>query len=558
MIHRLLLCVLILGTAATTVAVPVTVTPVTAPHGMVVAAHPEAAEIGARILRDGGNAIDAAVAVSLAVGVAEPYGSGMGGKLMLLYYDAATGETFAVDGMDEASRALMPAEFLNWDERRRNYGWTSVCVPGLPAALHESHRRWGARPWAENIAPVIDLARRGFTVLPKTRELFQERLDKLLDADDGFRGLFLPGDDLPETGSRLPNVPLAETMEIYARDGAEGFYRGAIARMIVAASERNGGYLTLADFAAYEARVSAPLGVDFRGHRVVSGPPPTSGGALHLAILKALESEELAPPLRSAANLDLIGRVWREVLPSVQRSIADSPDARAAFESLVAPETLAVLRSRAQAAAPGRRVAQFLAEPESVHASTTHFVVVDRHGNVVCATQSQSLHFGACVEAGGIVMNNSMSNFSLADPQHPNHVEPARRPRSTISPTLVFREGRPVLAIGIPGASRIPTAVLQVLLDHLVFGRPLEEAIGDTRVHWHSPRQRDQPDAIEAESTLPADIVAELRALGWHVALREPPGTGRHFGGINAITLNADGSFTGFADPRRTNAAAGH
>lgn len=539
-------------------AVPVPVQPVTAPHGMVVAAHPEAAEIGARILREGGNAMDAAVAVSLAVGVAEPYGSGMGGKLMLLYFDAASGQAFAVDGMDESSRSLDPEMFRAWGETKRNYGWTSVAVPGLPAALHEAHRRWGSRPWADNIAPVIDLARQGFTVLPKTRELFEERLEKLQAAEDAFQQLFLPGGELPDVGQRLPNEALARTMETYAREGADGFYRGPVAEAIVTASARAGGYLTLDDFAAYRARISSPIGIDFRGFQVLSGPPPTSGGSLHLAILKALESEEISAPLRSAENIDLIGRVWREVLPLVQRRIADSPDSRDAFESLVTPESITAVRKRAAAAQRERRVAIHIAEPESVHASTTHFAVVDRHGNVVCATQSQSLHFGACVAVGGVVMNNSMSNFSLSDPRNPNFIAPGRRPRSTIAPTLVLRDGRPVLAIGIPGASRIPTAVLQSVLDFLVLDRPLEEAIGDTRVHWHNPLQRGRPDAIEAENTLPRDVVAELRERGWDVTLRETPGTGRHFGGLNAITLNPDGTRTGYADPRRTNAAVGH
>jgi len=550
--------VLFLSFAVLAWAVPVKVEPVTAPHGMVVAAHPEAAEIGARILREGGNAMDAAVAVSLAVGVAEPYGSGLGGKLMLLYHDAASGRTFAVDGMDESSLSLDPQRYRALSEGRRNYGWMSVCVPGLAAALHEAHTRWGQRPWAENVAPVVELARRGFTVLPKTRELFAERLEKLENADPAMQRIFLPNGELPVVGARLPNEDLAKTLEIYACEGADGFYRGEIARAIVEASQRGGGILTLEDFAAYRARVTTPLGIDFRGYRVLSGPPPTSGGALHLAILKTLEPVEFTPPLRTAENLDRIGRVWREILPRVQRTVADSPDSRAAFEAMVSPREIAALRARVEELPRAHLEAAEVAEPESVHASTTHFAVVDRHGNVVCATQSQSLHFGACVVAGGIVMNNSMSNFGLNDPENPNFIAPGRRPRSTISPTIVLHEGRPVLAIGIPGASRIPTAVLQSLIDFLVFDRPLAEAIGDTRIHWHNPLQRGRPQAVEAESSLPVDVVKGLRALGWDVSLREAPGTGRHFGGLNAITINSDGSRTGYADPRRTNAAAGH
>jgi gamma-glutamyltranspeptidase/glutathione hydrolase len=193
-------------------------------------------------------------------------------------------------------------------------------------------------------------------------------------------------------------------------------------------------------------------------------------------------------------------------------------------------------------------------------AATTHFVVADRHGNVVCATQSQSLHFGAGVvpPGTGVVMNNSMSNFTFTEPASMNYVAPGRRSRSTIAPTIVLRDGQPDFALGLPGASRIPTAMLQVLFDHLVLGRPLADAIGDTRVHFSAPFRSGETVAFEAEQSLPHAESLALQALGWKVNLPEPAGTGRHFGGINAIVFNADGSRTGLADPRRTNVAAGH
>lgn len=186
-------------------------------------------------------------------------------------------------------------------------------------------------------------------------------------------------------------------------------------------------------------------------------------------------------------------------------------------------------------------------------AATTHFLVADAAGNIVCATQSQSLHFGA-----GVVLNDSLSNFSFSEPKSPNYVAPGRRPRSTIAPTIVFRSGRPVFAIGIPGAVRIPTALLQALLDRLTLDRPLAEAIGDTRVHFDRNWRRNDEESIEGELSLPAAATDELRALGWKVNLTEPAGTGRMFGGINAIELNPGGGYTGYADPRRTNAALGY
>jgi gamma-glutamyltranspeptidase/glutathione hydrolase len=199
-------------------------------------------------------------------------------------------------------------------------------------------------------------------------------------------------------------------------------------------------------------------------------------------------------------------------------------------------------------------------DPEPAFASTTHYVVVDPRGNIVSCTQSTSLHFGAGVIAPGtgVVMNDSMSNFGVVSDHGSNLIAPGKRARSTTSPSIVFRDGRPVLAIGVPGAQRIPIAMLQVLLDVLAFKRPLAEAIGDTRLHLLTPESsRDADNVWEMEKSYPAADVRGLGALGWKITLVEPAGTGRHFGGVNAIAIGADGTLTGYADPRRTNAAAG-
>lgn len=547
---------ILLGIAAVIVRgeVPVLVKPVNAKHTMVVAGHPEAAAAGDAIFREGGNAIDAAVAVSLALGVAEPYGSGLGGKLMLLYFDAKSGNTYAVDAMDEASRSLVPSDYRKKPEKSRYDGWSAVCTPGLAAGLHAAHARWGKLPWQQIIQPAITLADSGFTVLPKTRLLFEERLDKLRGGDGTLATIFLPKGELPDIGSRLPNHELARTMELLARNRTSGFYRGPVADALVEASRKGGGQLTHDDLENYEARMSAPIAIDFEGYRILGGPPPSTGSSLFMTILKGLESESLKPPLRTAANIDLVGRFWREAHAMVQQEIGDSPKSRAAFDRMVSPGEVEALRKRAHG--KQRKVAR-VREIDSLLACTTHFVVVDAAGNVVCATQSQSLHFGAGVAAAGVVMNDSMSNFAYNDSKSPNALAPARRPRSTISPTIVLHQGAPVLALGIPGSSRIPTAVLQVLIDHLVFKRPLEDAIGDTRIHWYSPLEKSKPDAVEAEKSLSPDVVRGLQARGWQVNLPENPGTGRHFGGINAIAIQPDGTRTGYADPRRTNAAIG-
>ena len=197
---------------------------------------------------------------------------------------------------------------------------------------------------------------------------------------------------------------------------------------------------------------------------------------------------------------------------------------------------------------------------EDSAAATTHFVVADSQGNIVCATQSQSLHFGAGVvpPGTGVVMNNSMSNFAYNDRRSPNFVAPGKRPRSTISPTIVTKAAKPVLALGLPGAARIPTAMLQVLLDRLAFNRPLAEAIGDSRFHFSPATKEGEPDLFSAEKSLPTETGAGLTGLGWRYETPEVAGHGQYFGGINAIEFNADGTLIGFSDPRRTNSALGY
>ena len=561
--HRLLLLSgLTLGLMAGAQSTPVTVRPVTARHGMVVAGHPQAAEAGRAVLEAGGNAIDAAIATSLALGVAEPYASGLGGKLMLLYYNAATGRTQVVDAMDAAGSVDVPA-YLHRPEQDRSYGYGSVCVPGLAAGLWLAHQQWGARPWADDVQPAIALARAGFQVLPQSRDFFEEQAKKLRRGDAEIARLYLPDGKLPVAGSLLPNPDLARTLVQLARHGRDGFYRGPVAEAMIAAMAKGGGVVTAGDLASYEAHLTEPVGIDFRGDRIQAAPPPSNGSAMFLPALKALEDEAFgAGPLRTASNLDLLGRVWRLVEPDSYRLIGDAPESAFNFEKLVAPDAIRALRAKVMLNRRSRPEAAAADRPfyESAMAATTHFIVVDARGDIVCATQSLSVHFGAGVvpPGTGVVLNNSMSNFEFAGPEHVNFLAPGRRPRSTISPTLVFRHGKPLLALGVPGSARIPTAMLQVLIDRLVLHRPLADAIGDTRFHFLIPWKPGDVDTFEAEASFPAAQADALRALGWKVSLAEPAGRGRRFSGVNAVEFNPDGSLTGFADPRRTNAAAGY
>ncbi len=494
---------------------------------MVVAGHPEVAELGIAVLRQGGNAMDAAVTVSFALGVAEPYGSGLGGKLMMLYYDAADDRVLAIDAMDEASASLDVERFRARSPQERTEGWGGVAIPGLVAGMYEAHRRWGRLPWAEAVQPAADLARTGSVVLPRARALFEHRLERIRVSDETSR-VFLPGGQLPDAGSRLANPDLARTLETVARDGREGFYGGWVAAAVAGASRQGGGSLTLQDLSGYEARVTEPLAGEHHGFTVLTGPPPATGGAtVLLALARLAEASWSGAELAHPDNLDRIGRVLEQGYPEIQAGIADVPAARESFRQLVSDE------------------------------STTHFVVVDADGNAASVTQSLSHHFGAGVVAPGtgVVFNNSLKNFTTRDESSVNFVAPSKRPRSTIAPTLVLRDGVPVLALGLPGGQRIPTATLQVLLDYMVFDADLADAIRRPRFHLRRPLRRDEPTNVFQMEAAGAPLAAALREKGWEVEVNENAET---FGGFCAIEILPDGTRVGVADLRRTNAARGY
>ncbi len=326
--HFIFLAGLLSALAAGAQPVPVNVAPVVMKRGMVIAGHPQAAEAGLAVLRSGGNAIDAAIATSLSLGVAEPYASGLGGKLVLLYYEADSGQIHVVEAMDAAGSINVPS-YLQRPEAARNYGYTAVCVPGLAAGLWTAHQKWGSKPWAKDVEPAINLAQVGFRVLPKSRDLFEEQIKKLHRGDPEIARLYLPEGEPPASGLLLPNPDLARTLTLLAQQGRDGFYRGPVAEAIAAASAKGGGAITLDDLAGYTAHLTETVGIDFRSYRIESAPPPASGAAMFMPALKVLEEEAFGPGLlRTAANLDRIGRVWRVVESEACRAAGRAARAR--------------------------------------------------------------------------------------------------------------------------------------------------------------------------------------------------------------------------------------
>jgi gamma-glutamyltranspeptidase/glutathione hydrolase len=545
---------------------PMVVQVAEARHGMVAAGHPDATSAGVAVLQAGGNAVDAAVAVSFALGVTEPYGSGMGGKLSLVYREAKTGRVMVVEAMDEASHHLVPAEFRALSTEQRKVGAQTVAVPGQVAGILEAHRRWGSRPRAELIAPAIKLAESGFEVRPAQVMFFRAQQDKLT-ANFELGRIYLPGGKVPVAGSRVCNPDLAQTLRLVAEKGADGFYKGPVAAAMVKALREAGSPLRADDFASYEARVTEPLRVKFRGTEVFSVPPPVSGGGVFLLTLAALDVEKPAGgSVLTPEALDHLMRVFLEVDSACREVLGHQPASREKWQALLGADRVAALRKQALAPATEAMRTTALNSAvtdeqadgfEAMAAETTHFVVVDQAGDVVSATQSQSNHFGSGIvpPGTGVVLNNSLSNFNRIS-GNPNEVAPGKRPRSTITPAVLVRDGRLLAALGVPGGSRIPSAMVQVTVDYLMFGRSLEDAIGAPRFHAVSRKSGDSANRFETEKETDYRLADALKTkFGWKDGTDSET---ESFGGFNAIEVMPDGRLRGYADQRRSNTAMGY
>ena len=563
--RRLRAVLILTGAAVVAAAAPLSAQAVVAQKWAVATGHPEATAAGLGVLREGGNVMDAAVAASLTLGVAEPYGSGLGGKLVLLYRDGATGAVSCVVALCPAPQGVDREAFAELTARERKYGYHSVGVPGLPAGLHAAHAAWGSRPWAELVAPAERLAREGIVVSETMRGLWAPHVDDLA-ADPEASRLFLVDGRLPAVGDRLPNADLADTLARMAETGVDDFYRGETARRIAVAALAAGATLSMRDFAGYEPARPAPLAVNYRGYRIYSSPPPLTGGATVLATLRAAElMGGPQPTRRDATHIDRLARVLRMVYPRVTREVADTPEAAQLAAELLSDESLRSLAEEAAALDPAAIEAAPVAEGEgddSLSAGTTHLVIANAEGDMVSLTQSLSLHFGAAVVAPGtgVLLNDSMSNFATNWRGSPNAIAPGKRARSTVAPVIATRDGLPTLAMGLPGGQRIPTMTLQVLADHLGAGAPLDDALGRPRWHLRRPLNRRQPkNLVDLEE--PADggglgpLRAALEDLGWQTQTK--PANGLYFGGGNAIGYATGGRLIAVADPRRTNNAAG-
>ncbi len=535
---------------------------VTARAHMVVAAHPLAAAAGDAVLRDGGGAVDAAIATQMVLALVEPQSSGIGGGGFLLHWRAGDGAPTAYDGRETAPAAATPERFLGPDGRPLPFfdavvGGGSVGVPGLLRMLEAAHAAHGRLPWARLLAPAIALAEDGFPMSPRLHALLAG--EKHLAADPAARAYFYGPDGAPlPVGTILRNPDFAATLRLIAEGGADAFYRGPLAARIVAAVRTRGGDLTLADLAAYRAVVREALCRPYRAWRVCGMPPPTSGGIAVLQILGILSHFDLpalAPLSPEAAHL--IAEASKLAFADRNRYVADADFVDVPVDGLLDPDYLrgraALIRPEAATAkaAPGelpvRRGRLDGVAPELP--STSHISVVDGAGDAVSFTSSIENAFGSRIMVAGFLLNNQLTDFAFAPERAgglvANRVEPGKRPRSSMAPTMVFdRDGRLRLVTGSPGGSRIIGYVARNVIAVLDWGLDAQDAAA-------LPHVVNRNGPTELEDGTAAEALAEpLRALG-HVV--ESP---RMTSGLHLIVVE-DGVLHGGADPRREGAAVG-
>jgi gamma-glutamyltranspeptidase/glutathione hydrolase len=528
---------------------------VQASHALVIAGHPAATKLGLETLNRGGNAIDALVTVSLALGVAEPGNSGLGGKIVLLYYDATAHKTTAVVAMDSAPSAMQPDTVLAIPAEKRQRGWDTACTPGLAAALGQAQAKWGVRPWKEDVEPAVKLATDGVTLSDRMGEMFSQfhpEIDRIASA------IYAPDGKPLAAGKVLRNPDLAHTMQSMAEHGYTAFYHGEIADRLADAAKANGGFISRDDLAKYQPRFLEPLVGTYHGFVITTSPPPLTGGATLLTSLECLADQSwsgIQP--RDSKYIDSVSRVLEQVFPQVANSAADFPESFQRVEQMLTPENIRSTETRAHDSDPRKPELKRVADAGldcPLAASTTHLIIIDSKGDIACCTQSLGLHFGADVVApgDGFLMNADLGNFSLTNKQSKNYLAPGRWPRSTMTPTIIFKDDKPFLAIGSPAADRIPTAVLQVTLDVLDFHRPLEEAIRAPRFHLRhaDPALND----LDIENQSDPSLDASLTKMGWQPHRRDD--SDFYFGSVNAALIDGN-HVIGVADQRRTSDVGG-
>ena len=525
--------------------------------GVVVTQHYLATEIGENILAQGGNAYDAAIAVGFALAVVLPRAGNIGGGGFMVIYDKEANDTYAIDYREKAPAASYRDMYLDengeFDILKSTFGYSAIGVPGTVHGFWSVHQKFGSLPWADLIQPSIMLAERGFMMSDYMAETLSNYFEKMSYYDE-TQNIFLK--NYPNLkDSRLIQNDLAKTLKRIQKNGLKGFYSGETAQLIAADMKENGGLITEQDLLEYRSIWREPIKGTYRGKTIVTMPPPSSGGIHLIQMLNILENFELsAYEHNSYQYVSLLSETMKYAYADRSKYLGDPDFFEVPISKIIAKEyaknisasikELGILPS--SKINPGMYI-----NPESME--TTHFSIADKFGNVISNTYTINSAFGSgvTIKGTGILMNNEMDDFS-GQPGVPNQfgllggianeIEPAKRPLSSMTPTLVFDKDEPFLAIGSPGGSRIITAVLQIILNIVDFEQSLEEATESKRIHhqWY-------PDDIDIEENY--NQLNQLIDLGYKVDLIDTATC------TQSIMMD-NGEFIGVSDLRRPDSLA--
>jgi gamma-glutamyltranspeptidase/glutathione hydrolase len=529
--------------------------PVVGQHAMVVSEHPLSSEVGAAILRRGGNAIDAAVAVGFAQAVVNPRAGNIGGGGYLVYR-SSDGQTFALDYRETAAAAATRNMYLDslghLTDRSLN-GVLAAGVPGAVAGLWEMHRRFGRLPWRDLVEPAIALARGH--VLDSARAGRIRRSEELLARYPTSAAVFLPGGRPPEPGDTLRQPDLARTLERIAEQGPDGFYRGETAALLVTQMRRSGGIITAEDLAGYRALWREPIESTYRGWRLIAMPPSSSGGVTLTEILNILEGYRL-PAFGSARLMHLEIEAMRRAYTDRNRFLGDPAFVQMPLDRLTSKTYAAELRRGI-----GRRATPSSAMPAVVEGSeTTHYSIVGPDGDAAAITTTLNDNFGCKVVVGGagFLLNDEMDDFA-AKPGAPNDfglvqgeanaIQPGKRMLSSMTPTIVLDpSGRLALVLGSPGGARIITAVYHVISNVIDHDMSLAAALSAPRIH-----HQGLPDSVDVETDgIAPRERSRLAKMGYVLS-----GKRGYWTLVNAIRVTPAG-LEGVPDPRTPGGAVGY
>ncbi len=521
-------------------------------NGVVSSGKYEASKIGRMIIEQGGNAVDAAVAVGFTLGLVEPNATGLGGGGFMTLRSAETGDIEFINFRECAPAAATPDMWQvdsegnvigdqNWN------GGKSVGVPGYVAGMVYALENYGTMSLEQIVAPIIELAEKGFTVTPTLSGDMNNSYDTLMLYSESGK-LFLKDIDgmlMPyDIGDTFKNPDYAKTLKLIAEKGADVFYKGEIAEAMVAADQKYGGLMTMEDLANYQVEVMEPVHGTYRGYDIYSSPSPSSGGTIVLEILNILENFDVPSMDQDSAEAQhLMGSAFAMAYADRGEYMGDTKFVDVPVNGLIDKDYAKKLADKID-----MDTAMTNVMPDDPwmfeHQDTTHYSVADKDGNMVSVTCTVNGYFGSAVavDGYGFILNNEMADFDVGA-DHPNSIAGGKTPLSSMSPTLIMKDGEPVAALGSPGGTTIIATVAQICSNLIDHGMTMQEAIDAPRIKGF------RNTTLDYEGRFSDETISEMEAKGW--TMNASDDFNRSFGSVNAVRYAADGTLDGGADPRR-------